>query len=218
MFTFAFRINLYFRPLTIKITKKIRGFLGVRASQIVMTAIPLLAAWIFTGLWHGTGWNYIVWGLYWFFLIFISTAFTPEIKKLTAWLHIDTKEKSWKIFQMVRTFILFTIANTMTQFAGLENFWLVIKKIFVEFHIENFFDGSFYRLGLDRPNFIFAVISIFILWGISLWQEKGSVREDIARSNIVFRWAVYYLAFFSVIIFGMYGPKYDAANFIYMRF
>ncbi|MBR1485894.1 MAG: MBOAT family protein, partial [Synergistaceae bacterium] len=209
---------LAFSPFTINFAKSVRKYLGVRMSQIVMTAIPLLAAWLFTGLWHGTGWNYVVWGLYWCSLIFISTVFEPDIKKLTAFFHIDTEEKSWKIFQMVRTFMFFAIGVIFTRLGSLEKSLLAFQKIFTNFHPENFFDGSFYRLGLDRPNFTLGIISIFILWGISLWQEKSSVREDVARSNIIFRWAFYYLAIFSIIIFGMYGPNYNAKDFLYMQF
>ncbi len=31
---------------------------------------PLLASWVVMGLWHGAAWNYVLWGLYWFALIY----------------------------------------------------------------------------------------------------------------------------------------------------
>lgn len=34
----------------------------------------LLIVWLFTGLWHGAGWNYVLWGLFCFFLILIEKA------------------------------------------------------------------------------------------------------------------------------------------------
>ena len=34
----------------------------------------LLIVWLFTGLWHGAGWNYVLWGLFCFLLILIEKA------------------------------------------------------------------------------------------------------------------------------------------------
>ena len=33
-----------------------------------------------------------------------------------------------------------------------------------------------------------------------------------------YRWAVYYTAVFAVLIFGVWGPGYSAANFVYFQF
>ncbi len=82
-----------------------------------------------------------------------------------------------------------------------------------------FFDGTLYTLGLDRPNFNLLFISIVILAIVDIIQEKGvKIRETIARQNIIIRWVIYYAGIFSIIIFGMYGPGYDATSFIYQRF
>ena len=63
------------------------------------------------------------------------------------------------------------------------------------------------------------LLSIVGLMLLDFAQEKGvHLRETIARRNIVLRWSVYYCAIFALIIFGMYGPGYDAASFIYQRF
>ena len=40
----------------------------------------------------------------------------------------------------------------------------------------------------------------------------------LARQNIWFRWLVYYGLIFAVLIFGIYGPGYDASTFIYFQF
>ena len=36
--------------------------------------LNLLVVWIFTGLWHGAGWNYVLWGLFCFLLISLEKA------------------------------------------------------------------------------------------------------------------------------------------------
>ena len=205
-------------PKLLGISKKLRERFSVRASRTFMTVVPLMAVWLLTGLWHGTGWNYVIWGLYWGTLIISSTVLAPEYKKLAKLFHINTEAGSWQIFRMVRTFFLFLISRIITVSGNLGNARLVFMRIFSAFHSEGFFDGSLYTLGLDRTSFLFALISIFILWSVSMMQLKGSVRERIAGSNLIFRWTIYYLGVFSIIIFGIYGPGYNAASFVYMQF
>lgn len=209
---------LMISPKLIGLSKKLKDRFGMRASKAFMTIVPLSAVWLLTGLWHGTGWDFVVWGLSWGAIIICSSVFAPEIKKLSKLLHINTSTKSWAVFQTVRTFLLFTASRMITVPGDLAKTALIFSKIFTDFGVASLVDGTLYTLGLDRPNFILAVVCILILWGMSRMQLNGSVRQKIADCNIVFRWAIYYAAIFSIIIFGIYGPGYDASSFVYMRF
>lgn len=209
---------LMISPKLIGISKKIRQIFGQRAGKAFMTVVPLAAVWLLTGLWHGTGWNYIVWGVYWGTIIILSNIFAPEIKKFTKLLRINTETGSWKLFQMVRTFALNMIGRVITSPGEMRISVEILRKIIFNFEPASLVDGSLYTLGLNRPNFNLALVCIFVLWSVSMLQERGSVRERIAGSNIVFRWAIYYISFFAILIFGIYGPGYDAASFIYMQF
>lgn len=206
-------------PRVIRLSQKIRGWFGPRPGKVAMTVVPLAVVWLLTGIWHGTGWNYIVWGIYWGTLIICATVFEPEIKRLTSLLRINTDTGSWRIFQMARTFLIFMGSVMITRPGDLKQTVCALESVLFHFHPEGFFDGSLYALGLDRPNFLLGLVCMGILWGVSCAQERGvCVRDRIAGSNIVFRWAIYYIGIFAVLIFGIYGPGYDAASFIYMKF
>lgn len=209
---------LVISPRLIGISKKIREKFGMRAGKAFMTIVPLSAVWLLTGLWHGTGWNYIVWGAYWGTIIIVSTVFAPEINTLSKLLHINTEAGSWKVFQMVRTFLLFTIGRILTVPGNLTISANIFKKMVFDFQPAGILSSSLFGLGLDRANFTLAAFCIFVLLLVSNMQEKSSVRDRIAGCNVVFRWAIYYIAVFSIVIFGMYGPGYDAASFVYMKF
>jgi hypothetical protein len=50
-------------------------------------------------------------------------------------------------------------------------------------------------------------------------QEKGiNIREKISKQNLLFRWAIYLAAIFTIIFFGIYGIQYNGSDFIYRGF
>ena len=77
---------------------------------------------------------------------------------------------------------------------------------------------AIFKYGLDWKNFVFVLFAIMILWGVDMLQEKMSIRQELAKQGIVFRWLIVFLGIFAVIIFGIYGPGYDASTFKYDQF
>jgi hypothetical protein len=94
----------------------------------------------------------------------------------------------------------------------------MVYQMVTEFNPWILFDGTLFQMGLDSKDFIVAVIAIAILFLVDYLHTKGSVRGWIAKQNLAFRWTLYYAAIFSVLIFGIYGPGYNAAAFIYFQF
>ena len=80
-------------------------------------------------------------------------------------------------------------------------------------------DGSLVKLGLDYANWALLFIFILILFMVDLLHERGvHIRESISKQYLLFRWAIYIAAVLALLIFGIYGPSYDAAKFIYEQF
>ena len=44
------------------------------------------------------------------------------------------------------------------------------------------------------------------------------IRERIAGFVLPLRWLIYIAALYAVVIFGKYGPGFDAVDFVYMDF
>ena len=77
---------------------------------------------------------------------------------------------------------------------------------------------SLYSLGLDIIEFRILFLSLGALFIVDYLKMKFDVITKLKEQNIVFRWALTFLLIFSIIIFGMYGPGYDATTFIYRGF
>lgn len=209
---------LVISPNLMKIVRFTRKHFGAAAGKNVMTIIPLAIVWTLTGLWHGTGMSYLAWGIYWGTIIILSNVLAPQIKKTTTALKINVESPAWKFFQMVRTFSLFVFGRLLTVPNNISVSWKILKKILFSFCGWNLIDDTIYQLGLDIKDLHILVISIGILWCVSLAERNGSVREKIAEYNFVFRWMFYIAALVTVMVIGIYGPGYNASAFVYMNY
>lgn len=205
-------------PKVIRLSGWMRARFGKRVGKAVLTMIPLAAVWLLTGLWHGTGVRYIVWGVYWGSIIIFSNVFAPEISWFTRVLRINTESVDWHIFQILRTFALFMAGLVCSTFVGLRELkryaWIVIRK----FELPQLWDKTIYSYGLDKNNMMILYVSIVILLMVETEQQKGSVREKIGNLNAVSRWIIYAAAVLYVAFLGIYGPGYSIRDFEYMFF
>ena len=91
--------------------------------------------------------------------------------------------------------------------------------LFTEFTPWLITDDTLFKLGLDPWEMFVLLLGVLVLLTVSILQERGvHMRETIARQNLAFRWAVYIVAIFAVLLLGIYGPGYNAADFVYANF
>lgn len=209
---------LVISPKLIRFSTWVRKHVGKRAGKAMMTVIPLAVVWLFTGLWHGTGKDYVVWGAYWGIIIILSTVFAPELKKLNQFLHINTEAASWKLFQMIRTTVIFCGGRLLTAPGSLRASWNIFLSVIHSFHAWSLFDGTLYSTGLQKADFVILILSVIVLWMVSMLQERGGVRKKISAWNAVARWGFYAIAFVSIFMLGIYGAGYDASSFAYANY
>ena len=200
------------------LNKKLRKKLPDAVTRSIVTAIPVTVTWVLTGLWHGTGVTYLAWGLYYSFMIFMSVSFGELFTKLAVKLHINTEAWSWKVFQMVRTTCIFGVGRILTRPGTLRLSAHAIKSGLTKWNPWVFTDGTLYKFGLEQKSVELMAAAILLFGGISILQQRVSVREKIAEQNLLFRWGLYFAAIFAVLIFGIYGVGYDAAAFVYMAY
>ena len=88
------------------------------------------------------------------------------------------------------------------------------------FHINPwiFTDGSLLEMGWNMADWLVMIAAILVLLIVSILQRKYNLREKIANQNPSFRWVLYLTSIFAIIVFGIYGPGFDASSFIYMQF
>ncbi len=190
---------------------------GKKAAKKIPSYIGTLLVWLYCGFWHGGSYTFIFWGLITFVVIVGGMVLEPLFNKIKMLLRVNTEAASWTLFGRLRTVILFMIVGSVQPAENLVSALKMWKNAFV-FNPWVFVDGSLYQLGLDRIDFGIMIFGLLVLFVVSKYQQKGSVRETIAKQNLVFRWILWLGLFVAVLLFGMYGEGYDPADFIYGGF
>lgn len=213
-----------FYPLTLSkafvfLGKKCRKLFGNDTGKKIPAMIALLIVRVVNSVWHGAYIIYFVGGLYHGILIALAYLLEPQFEMLTARLKVNTQCLSWKIFRIVRTFVLISIPRLFYTAESWLDMIRYIRFAFSKFNPWIFFDESWYKLGLDRKTFQMVMVSVTVLFVVSFLQEKGyCIREKLEEQNAVFRWMVYFTGVLAVFFFGVYGLGYDASGFQYMQF
>lgn len=202
-----------------RIGKFARQRFGSYGAKIVPTVITSFVVFFLVGIWHGASWRYVAFGLYNATVVAGGVALTPLLQKLTLKLKIRTDTFSWKLFQILRTFMIACVAKVLARSWSLKTALAALRKIATEHTPWVYTDGTLFSLGLDQLQMFILFVALIVLITVSILQERGvKMRETIARQNLVFRWVVWIVAVFVVILFGVYGSTYNAADFIYAGF
>lgn len=217
---FVFFPVMLCKPVT-ALSKKFRKSFGPHAGKIVPSVAAPFVVFFLIGIWHGLSWQYITNGLYNAILISSSVALAPVYDKLGKLLRINTEAATWKLFQMLRTFALLCVSRVIVKAPSIGDAFKMIKAMFTSFDPDFLlgFDGEIYTYGADEKSLWVVFFAIMILLVIGILQERGmKIRETISQQNLVFRWAVFLGLLAIILVFGAYGPAYDASAFIYGRF
>ena len=203
----------------VKIGRKSRERLGSYLGKLFPTFLATMITFTLVGVWHGPDWKFIAYGAYNGLLIFMGILTGPYLDKLIEKYKIRTQNFSWRFFKIIGTFILITIGR---YFSRADSFWTaqnMMRWTVLKFNPWVFFDGTLLNLGLDAKDISVLLLSLLVLLVVGIFQESGvSLRERIAQQNLVFRWSLYLVAIFSVIILGIYGSAYHNIDFIYEGF
>lgn len=201
------------------LTTKCKNKFGKKIGKKIPLYLSMLIMWTLIGAWHGGVYVFIISsGLLQFLFMLLEDLLEPLATKINAKLGIKTDVFSYKFYQVIRTYCLFSFAMIFFNSASVTEAFQIIKNIFVWNPWVLLDNKSLYTAGLDMLDFRVLVIGLIVLFIVERMSTKGNVREKLFNQNIIFRWGIIYLLVFSIIIFGCYGVGYDPAAFIYEQF
>ncbi|MBQ8502962.1 MAG: MBOAT family protein [Clostridia bacterium] len=199
--------------------KKTRKVFGTYIGKMLPTFLASFVAFFLVGIWHGSSYKYVIYGLWNSVIISGSILLDPVYKKVLKKLKVNTECFSWQLFQIVRTFFLVSIGRIFSRADSLTASFAMLRNMFSEFNPWVLTDGTLYELGLTAREMFLVFLVIIVLFVVSLMQEKGmKIREALDKQNMLFQWLVVIGAIIFLMIYGAYGESFNAADFVYQQF
>lgn len=184
----------------------------------------VMITFLLSGLWHGANWTYVIWGgLNGLFQI-AGNVKNTLLSHLPATLKdgrpvVNRDCFSYRLFQRLMTFALICLTWVFFRAESLEAAMIVLRQMFSVHNPWIFFDETLYTLGLSRLELGLLVASAAVVLAVDVAHEHGvTLRKRLERQNLAFRWLAYLAAILCILIFGVYGPGFDASQFIYFQF
>ncbi len=202
----------------LKLNKWSRAHLGDVIGKRVPIYLASFAVWFTTGIWHGSSWNFIVWGLMNYVVIMASQELDPLYKRFHS--RFAMKDRAWYgVFEMLRTVLLMSALRMFDCYRDVPLTFRMFGNMFTHFRISELTASAFLGLGLSGADYLVLLMGFVLMLSVSLFQEKrGGVRDALFASH----GSVKYLAFGAllvlVLVFGAYGNGYDSSQFIYNQF
>ena len=198
-----------------RMSKAARARLNSFFANLIPAATALFCVWFCCGIWHGAGWKYLVYGMYYYGIMLAGMLCEPLLAKLRP------KNGGWwfRAFCILRTWVLVVIGMTLFRAESLADFGTIVSKVCTAFAPAALVDGTLLHLGADGWDLIVIGIGCALILAVSLWQERGhSLRETVAARPLALRWCAYLALILCVVVFGAYGPGYEQVDFIYGQF
>ena len=206
-----------FLPVSYAVSRRMKhdSYLGIRTDLWIYIQAAFVT-FLICGIWHGVGWNYIVWGI--LFAIYLSFAqFTlRQRKRINKSIGLTGKPRMLKFIQIITTFFLVTFAWIFFRANNLPEAFLVIRNslhgwsfpgLTASVHVLS-------RFGLTFNEFLISVISLFLLMIADRLSEKTPVDLYILHRPVVLRWLIYYAILVAIIFYGVFEKR----PFIYQQF
>ena len=164
----------------------------------------MVITFLLSGLWHGAGWTFVLWGLYQGIFIVISMNSQKRVKRF---------EKKYNLkdnmpYTFLRIFMTFGIVCFGLIFFRSET----VEQVF--YIVGKIFSTSVIKMPCININFVIVSFLVLIMFVFEWCGRYNKHPLEILRNRSKFlRWIVYFFILFLIFCF-----KGQSENFIYFQF
>lgn len=171
---FSTSIKEFWRRWHISLSEWLRDYiyipLGGSKKGKFKKYVNLIVTFAFSGLWHGSGYKFIFWGMIYVTYQIVGDLSAPIRNRLYQMFRLSTKSGTRKMIQRIGVFFWLSLAQIIFRATSLRLGLQMIKSIL---YIQNpwiLFDGSLLRLGLSWKEWSVLILSIMMLLCVEYMQ------------------------------------------------
>lgn len=180
---------------------------SMRSLKVWANIIAIFITFVICGIWHGAGWNFIIWGALHGFMMSFALLIQKPKQKLYLFLKINNT-KFLKFFQTIITFHLIAFSFLIFRTSDFQIIKDMLSQIFDFFHAE-----VFIQFAEKLP-----IILGLIILGYILHFMPTKIENAIKKLIVTLPW--YFQAVLMVIVIWIVAQfkSADIAPFIYFQF
>ncbi len=219
---FSTSIKEFWRRWHISLSFWLRDYLyiplGGNRNGIIAKYVYLMITFLVSGFWHGSGWQFVFWGILHGVYQIIGDLLAKPLTKTLCFLGICKESVWYKVFNVFMTFFLVMLAWIVFRAHEFNVAFQMINNMVCYYNPWILFNNEIFGLGLDIKEWVILSVSIIILVMVSLVQEKYCIRDWFNAQPLLLRWFVYITSICVIWVFGTYGFGFDVKDFIYGGF
>ncbi|MEG0338675.1 MAG: MBOAT family O-acyltransferase [Oscillospiraceae bacterium] len=177
--------------------------------------LNLLCIFALSGLWHGAGAGYIVWGLLHGVYMCVGSLTLCLRKRIKAAIHLKEDSRFQRIFATLCTFALVTLAWLFFAVPNISTAFQILNKM-VNIPIFNWFyvQECLTMLGFTVPSLVRMLIFILIVFGIDISSRKIGFGKWYA--DLPHKWHIVLL--YACVLCVLFFSAGSGGDFIYFKF
>ncbi len=202
-----------------RLGKRLRRRFGPYVGKVAPAVLASFIVFTCVGVWHGAEWKYVVYGFYQALFVSTATLLEPFYARMRKGLHVRETSAGFQAFRVLRTFLIIMVGRVLSRAGSLSDALAMLGLGVSAWNPQVLWDGSFLAFGVTVAEWVVLAVAVAAWMAVDALNERGVVvRERLEARALPLRWAAYILGAMIVLIFGVYGPGFDAASFIYGGF
>ncbi|MEG2799469.1 MAG: MBOAT family O-acyltransferase [Erysipelotrichaceae bacterium] len=181
--------------------------LGGNRKGILRKYVNIIVVFLISGFWHGSTSVFIVWGLGHGLLNVIEDIIVKKIGK--------GKKIENKLFKVIGILFNFVAVACLWVFFNADTIPEALQVFANVFKPMNF---TLAKIGMSNREGIWLAIILIITIITDILRNKTNMIEWLSKRHVLIRWTLYIVFIVIAIIFGVYGPGYNANDFVYVTF
>ncbi|WP_306533871.1 MBOAT family protein [Geobacter sp.] len=192
-------LDYIFKPLQMQL----------RDRRSMGTALALVVTFLVSGIWHGAGWCFIVWGLLHGLYLAASVFYKPYQRKI----HKKLGLERMMILTVWQRFLTFNLVCFSWIFFRTYN---IKDSLNIVSHLFSGTSGTLaFFLAYGKVEIIVAICSLLIMLIVYLFTRDENNVTRFLNGPIYVRWSAYYSLVVAIILF---GKHFAEKQFIYTQF
>ena len=212
----------FWRRWHVSLTSWFRDYLyiplGGNRKGKIRKYINIMIVFLFCGMWHGAGITFLIWGGLNGLYQVVGDMTSGVRHQICRALGLDEESHGAMLRKKLTTTMLIELAWLFFRADGYREAFVMLRRMFTGWNPWILTDGALYQAGLDVWDFLILIAGALCVG----WVSRAGGKKNLHNIFISQSWLCQTLVILAALViwylFGIYGPGFDPANFIYYNF